>query len=90
MPVSLLEAMGMAKPVVVTDCIGNRDLVQNGETGFLHSPEDIEGLTASIRSLIDNNELRKYVGTNARAYVREHNDIGNAVEQYTRLYREKI
>jgi len=90
MPISLLEAMGMAKPVVVTDCIGNRDLVQNGKTGFLHSPEDVEGITTSIQSLIDKNELRKYVGTNARAYVREHNDIESAVKQYARLYREKI
>ena len=90
MPISLLEAMGMAKPVVVTDCIGNRDLVEDGITGFIHSSEDIEGFVKSIQRFVDKKELRKYVGTNARAYVREHHDIEHAVKQYARLYREKI
>lgn len=35
LPVSLLEAMYMKKPCVVSDVIGNHDVIHNGENGFV-------------------------------------------------------
>jgi glycosyltransferase involved in cell wall biosynthesis len=37
---SIMEYMVMRKPVVVTDCNGSRELVRDGETGFLVPPGD--------------------------------------------------
>ena len=35
LPMSLLEAMYMKKPCIVSDVIGNRDVIHNGENGFV-------------------------------------------------------
>ena len=35
LPVSLLEAMYMKKPCVVSDVIGNHDVIENGRNGFI-------------------------------------------------------
>lgn len=35
LPISLIEAMYMKKPCVVSDVIGNRDVIQNGQNGFV-------------------------------------------------------
>ena len=35
MPISLLEAMYLKKICLVTDCIGNRDLIKNKENGYI-------------------------------------------------------
>ena len=35
LPISLLEAMYMSKLCVVSDVIGNRDVIHNGENGFV-------------------------------------------------------
>lgn len=35
LPISLLEAMYLGKICIVTDCIGNRDVIKDGENGFI-------------------------------------------------------
>lgn len=40
LPVNLLEAMYVGLPMVVTDCRGNRDLVENGKTGYIVDKTD--------------------------------------------------
>jgi glycosyltransferase involved in cell wall biosynthesis len=35
MPVSVLEAMSVGVPLVLSECDGNRDVVRDGETGYL-------------------------------------------------------
>jgi L-malate glycosyltransferase len=46
------EALAMAKPVVVTDVGGNRELVRHNETGLLVPARDPERLAAGILTLI--------------------------------------
>jgi len=35
-----MEYMALKKPVITTDCGGNRELVENNHTGFLMNPEN--------------------------------------------------
>lgn len=35
LPISLLEAMYLRKPCIVSDVIGNRDVIRNGENGYI-------------------------------------------------------
>lgn len=46
-----LEAMAAARPVIVTDVGGNRDLIANGG-GWLVPPEDPEALTGALLELL--------------------------------------
>lgn len=49
LPISLLEAMYMKKPCVVSDVIGNHDVIHNGENGFVC--QDVKGFVDAIRSV---------------------------------------
>jgi glycosyltransferase EpsD len=62
LPVNVMEAMATGLPLVVTDVRGNRDLVLNGENGYVVGVEDVEMVTSSIESLYKSQELRKKFG----------------------------
>lgn len=61
-----LEAAAAGKPIVASDIGGLRDIVADGETGFLVPPEDREALIGAMRRLIDDEELRGRLGAAAR------------------------
>lgn len=66
---ALTEAMGAGLPsVVFADCPGNNELVADGANGLLADPSDRVGeLAAAILRLVENEELRRTLGTAARA-----------------------
>lgn len=49
-------------PVVATKITGIEDIVDDGRTGFLHEPGDLEGMARSILKLLDNDPLRQQMG----------------------------
>lgn len=49
LPISLLEAMYMKKPCVVSDVIGNHDVINSGDNGFVC--EDVKSFVGAIRSI---------------------------------------
>jgi glycosyltransferase involved in cell wall biosynthesis len=59
LPISVLEAMAMKKPVIATNIIGNKDIVVHNETGFLF--DDIQELDAYFETL-KNEAVRKDFG----------------------------
>ncbi len=51
LPMSVIEAMSLKKPVIATNVIGNKDLVKHGQTGFLFN--NIDELTNFFAVLQD-------------------------------------
>ena len=68
---SILEAMAMAKPVIVTKTIGQTDTIIDGETGIYVSPGDPADLRQKIQFLLDNEGERRRIGENARGSFEE-------------------
>ena len=66
---TIREAMAMRKPVIATDCGGNRELVSSPEVGWLIAPRDVAALTRAIAEVIDDPERAAIVGANAREHV---------------------
>lgn len=64
MPVAVIEAQVAGLPAVVTDVIGNRDVVLPSETGFVCADE--QSLVASLEALIASPDLRARMGAQAR------------------------
>lgn len=58
LPVNIMEAMATGLPLVVTNCRGQRDLVMDGENGFVVEIDDYEGFANAIRKLYQSEELR--------------------------------
>lgn len=66
-PISTLEAMRAGLPTVVADVGGAGEAVRHGETGFLFSRADADGLAAHLRALGNDAGLRARMGAAARA-----------------------
>ena len=84
LPISLLEAMYMKKPVVVSNVIGNRDVIKNHENGYVcDSVEDF------VEAINDRNNHKRYA-INAYYDVVNHYNIENMKQKYTSLYKEAM
>ena len=64
-----LEAAAAGKPTIASNHGGLRDVVVDGETGFLVEPGDREGLRAALSRLAGDAELRARMGDAARRHA---------------------
>jgi glycosyltransferase involved in cell wall biosynthesis len=64
--IAALEAMALGIPVVASDVGGLREIIVDGETGFLVSPKSPGRLAARIRELAADSELRARLGQAGR------------------------
>lgn len=61
-PMSVLEAMSCAVPVVATRIGGSPELVIDGQTGLLVEPGDPDGLASALRTLHADDDLARQLG----------------------------
>lgn len=75
LPRSLLEGAAMARPLVATDVPGCRELVREGENGFLCAPRSADALATALQHLMSMGEAeRGRMGRNGRALVERYYD----------------
>lgn len=89
MPCATLEAMACGLPVVTTDVPGNREIVREGENGFLVSVGDTERLAQALAWLIRDPALRRRMGTESRRIVQPY-DWHDIVRRYETMFREVL
>ena len=80
MPKVLIEAMACGMPVVGTNVSGIRDLIEHGRTGILCEPE-IESLRDAIRKVLNNSQLCKDIGLQARDFVANNFSLKECVSK---------
>jgi len=81
-PKVLIEAMACGIPVIGTNVPGIQELVLNGQTGMLCSPE-IESIRETIKGLLANPRIQEQLGENARSYVAENFSLQKVLELET-------
>ncbi|SAL55425.1 group 1 glycosyl transferase [Caballeronia cordobensis] len=85
MPIALIEAQVAGIPAVVTDVVGNRDVVQHGLTGFVaSSAEEMEKCIAILR---DEPALRARMGAAARASASKRFSMDAIFRQWLLMYQ---
>jgi N,N'-diacetylbacillosaminyl-diphospho-undecaprenol alpha-1,3-N-acetylgalactosaminyltransferase len=89
-PRTLLEAASMAKPIVTTDAVGCREVVDDGVNGFLIPIKDSKILTQRVKKLINNKDLRGKMGENGRIKILKEFAIEIIIQQYMELYEKSI
>jgi glycosyltransferase involved in cell wall biosynthesis len=89
-PVSLIEAMAAARPVVATRVGGVPDLVEHGVTGCLVPPDDPETLAAALLALLRDPDQRRVLGKAARERVLPAFGADRLVADMDRLYEELL
>jgi len=87
-PVSIIEAMASARPVVATAVGGVKDLIVSGECGFLVKREDAQDLADKIELLIKDSDKRTRFGYRARELVRNKYSKERLVGDIKNLYEE--
>jgi glycosyltransferase involved in cell wall biosynthesis len=68
--VAAREAMAWGRPVVASAVGGLLDAVEDGVTGVLVPPADVDALRSALERLLGDAELRRRLGAAARAKVR--------------------
>jgi glycosyltransferase involved in cell wall biosynthesis len=99
-PLTLIEAMNAAIPVVSTEVggvidimgarLGSRDGFSVWEHGLTAPSGDAEAFARALRFLIDRPDLRREMGARGRAFVRSRLSRDRLVEDIERLYEEVI
>lgn len=72
LPVSVMEAMSAGLPIVASRIRGNTDLIQDGNGGFLHEPEDYLGIAKSIAKVIEDESLRAKMSVRNKEEVKKY------------------
>jgi glycosyltransferase involved in cell wall biosynthesis len=71
----ILEAMAMGLPVIATRVGGIGEIVVEGETGYMVSVDDEDGLADRLRKLAGDGGLRVRLGENARRLAESKHDL---------------
>jgi glycosyltransferase involved in cell wall biosynthesis len=82
--IAALEAMAMAKPLIMSDIGGAREQVEPGQTGWLFPPGDVESLARCLEAAGDRPQLRA-MGRRARDRVVRDYSMETMIERYTAL-----
>ena len=69
MPNVVLEYMAAALPVIVTDLPGIRELVEDGESGYVVPCGDLEAMERAARALVEDGERRRRMGRRGRGIL---------------------
>lgn len=85
LPMSILEALAWALPVISSPVGGIPEVVRDGFNGFLVPPADVAAIAQAMQRLIEDETLRLQMGMNARASV-EHLDIHRYWQQLLGTY----
>ncbi len=83
---TIIEAMACGLPVVCTDGKGNRDLIQEGENGFMVLERNPKLLADKIELLLKKEDLRLEMGEKARKFAQGFG-MDNYVKELLSVYK---
>lgn len=85
MPRSLIEAMAMGLPSVVTDIRGSREAIEDGRTGRIVPVGDARRLADAIIELLGTADLRERFGAAARRTAQERFDEATVIARQAQV-----
>ncbi len=90
LPKALLEAASCARAIVATDVPGCREIVRDGENGFLVPARDSVALAAALKKLILSAPLRESMGKRSRSIAEAEFSEQTVIEQTLAIYRDLL
>ena len=86
LPYSIIESLALSKPCIVSDCDGNRDLINDGVNGFVIKNNDIDLFKEKILHLFEDDFLLKTFSRNAHTLFCENYNIKNNILNLESIY----
>jgi glycosyltransferase involved in cell wall biosynthesis len=87
---ALLEAMAVGLPAIASRVGGTTDVITDGETGLLFTPNDSVALLEKILYLFGDKRLRNKIAKAGRKYVINNYSLSTTAEKLYRLYLSQI
>ena len=84
------ESMANRTPAIVTTTGGMKELIDDGNTGYIVPVKDPEAMASRIEYLHQNPELRKAMGKAARRRLEEVFTTEKSVEGHIRFFEELL
>ena len=88
MPLAILEAMNHSLPIVASNINGNKEMVEDGKSGYLVDLDKIDYLIELLSSLPDKADELKKFGKRSREILKEKFGIDKFVKSYLELYND--
>jgi glycosyltransferase involved in cell wall biosynthesis len=85
-PLKPLEAMAQGRIVVASNVGGHRELIRDGETGFLFPPDDADALARTLTDVLARRAEWPRVQRVARAFVETQRNWRASVARYEPVY----
>jgi glycosyltransferase involved in cell wall biosynthesis len=89
-PFSLMEAQMAGLPSVVSTAGGLPEMVTHGYTGLLVPVGDALSTAQQLNALLGNDEYRKFLGRNAKAFAINHWSMDLMIERLLAIYNSAI
>jgi glycosyltransferase involved in cell wall biosynthesis len=90
-PRTLLEAAAMSRPIITTDSVGCRDVVDDGVNGYLCRPRDTNDLAKKMKEMISlSQEERQDMGMRGREKVKREFDEKIVIDRYLQFIEEIV
>ena len=89
-PVSLIEAQAANIPVISTDVGGVRDVVIDGETGFIVPSKDVSAFSEKLLKLIEDEKKRLEMSQNGWTFVKDKFHYKTLVKNMEQIYAELL
>lgn len=84
---SIMEFMALSIPVVASGEGGTKELIINGESGFLVDSNNEKALSEKITLLLDNEELRKTMGEKSKVIIENDFEISKMIKKFHNEYK---
>lgn len=89
-PMVMIEAMSCGLPVVTFDYpCGPKDIIRDGENGFLVKEGDIEGLSQALGRMMTDEDLRICLGKTARLVLDTYRE-NTIMQQWTQCFQKLL
>jgi glycosyltransferase involved in cell wall biosynthesis len=83
---SLMEAMAHGLPSIVSDIPANRELIDDGRTGYVIRPGDSVAFAQYADRLLADRDVANRLGAAAREHIAAHHSVSTMVDAYAELY----
>jgi len=87
-PCALAEAMSAGLASVVSDIVGNRQLIESGKHGLVVHVGDSEAISAALVQLFEDSPLRARMGEQSRTRILENYSTAKIADRYETLFKE--
>ena len=88
--ITLLEAMSIGKPCIVTNAGGNPEIVAHLETGLVVTNDNEQELKDAMISISQSNDLYVKLSNNAKPRFDEHFHVTKMFDSYSKIYRRTL